>query len=218
MLLRIVMDGCAPQYEADNFGHRPIQFFRNLLVELKLRKRLRQRVIMFDVNARSLGYCYDLFRDVARSFRRQPWSGVRSQLVLKSYGDLLARLILIRSSHQRPQIKGQRRIGGRFALSKLVVLRTESSSTAKSACSRAALTSGSQALRRAADSVWSLESLTLTAAAESPIVTLIGPTPPASKEKFTVHRFAAGACCVGCASFSSSYWIVIRIGRCICGS
>ena len=94
MRLGAVMDGCAPQYEADDLGHRPIQFFRNLLVEFKLRKRYRQRVIMFDVNARGLGYFHDLFRDAARSFRRQPWSSIRSQLVLKSYGDLLARLIL----------------------------------------------------------------------------------------------------------------------------
>jgi len=61
MLLGAVMDGCTPQYEADDLGHRPIQLFRNLLVELKLRKRLGQRVIMFDVNTRGLGYFYDPF-------------------------------------------------------------------------------------------------------------------------------------------------------------
>ena len=99
MPLRIVMDGCTPQYESDDFGHRPIQFFRNLLVEFKLRKRLRQRVIMFDVNARGVSYFYNIFRDIARSFRGHPQRAVRSQLVLKSYSDLLARLIFICSSH-----------------------------------------------------------------------------------------------------------------------
>jgi hypothetical protein len=43
---------------------------------------------MFDVNARGLGYFYDLFRDIACSFRSHPRRGVRSQLVLKSYSDL----------------------------------------------------------------------------------------------------------------------------------
>ena len=71
---------------------------------------------MFDVNGCGLGHFHDLFRDVARSFRGQPWSGVRSQLVLKSYSGLPLPLILIRSSHQRPQTKGQRRIGGLFAI------------------------------------------------------------------------------------------------------
>ncbi len=45
------MAGGAPQYEADDLGDRPVQLFRDLLIELKLRKRLRQRFIMFDVNA-----------------------------------------------------------------------------------------------------------------------------------------------------------------------
>lgn len=152
---------------------------------------------MFNVNAHRPGYFYNLFCDIARSFRSHPRRGVRSQLVLKSYSDLLVRLIFIRSSHQRPQIKGQRTIGALFAISKLAVLRTKSSSTAKSACSSAACSPGSQALRREVDSVWSLESLTLTAAAESTIVTRIDPMAPASREKFTVQRFAAGGRCAG---------------------
>ena len=42
---------CRSEDEADDLGHRPVEFLRNLVIEFKLRKRLRQRFIMLDVNA-----------------------------------------------------------------------------------------------------------------------------------------------------------------------
>jgi len=69
MLLRTVMHGRALQYEAYDLGHRPVQFLRNLLIELKLRKRLRQRLIALDVDACGLCYFHDLPGYLAPSFR-----------------------------------------------------------------------------------------------------------------------------------------------------
>jgi len=99
------MDGRARQYEAYDLGHRPVQFPRNLLIELKLRKRLRQRLITLDVDACGFGYFNDLLGYLASSFRSHSRSGIRSLLVLKSHGDLLVRLLFIRFCHGKPQSK-----------------------------------------------------------------------------------------------------------------